>query len=49
MVTVACSGRGGTHVLHALPNQAVAHVELSSIKKIEWDMMHGFDAWIMLV
>ena len=28
MVTVVCGGNAGTHVLHALPTQAVARVEL---------------------
>ena len=31
-VTVTCDGNTGTHVLHALPTQAVACVELCSIK-----------------
>ena len=49
MVTVACSGNTGTYVLHALPTQTVACVELCSIKYIERDMRCGCDAWLMLV
>ena len=48
-MTVACDGNVGTHVLHALPTQDIARVELRSIKSIERDMRHGCDAWLMLV
>lgn len=48
-VTVVCDGNVATHVLHALPTQDIARVELCSIKSIEQDMRHGCDAWLMLV
>ena len=49
MATVAFGGHEGTYVLHALPTQAVACVELCSIKQIEQDMSCGHDVWFMLV
>ena len=36
-------------MLHALPTQSVARVELCSIKQLERDMRRGCDAWLMLI